>query len=99
MASIGKMGETLKMFYVYFLKSLKNKQVYVGSTSKQPEVRLLEHNRGSNQWTKEHRPLKLIYYEKYHCLEDAKSRELFYKTGVGKVVKNIIIDAFEKIAK
>lgn len=87
------------MYYLYFLKSLKNQEVYVGSTSKHPEVRLLEHNNGSNKWTRQNRPLKLVYFEKYHCNKDAKSRELFYKSGVGKVVKNIIIEAFEKISK
>lgn len=89
----------LKMYFLYFLKSLKNGKVYVGSTSKKPEVRLDEHNSGTNQWTRQNRPFKLIYFEKYHCLKDAKSRELFYKTGVGKVIKKIIIESFERISR
>ena len=84
------------MYFLYFLKSVKNGKVYVGSTSKKPEVRLAEHNSGTNQWTRQNRPFKLVYFEKYHCINDAKSRELFYKTGVGKVVKRIIIESFEK---
>ncbi len=84
------------MFYVYFLKSLKNKKVYVGFTEKEPLVRESEHNLGSNQWTKNNKPFKLIYYEKYCCKKDAKTRELFYKTGFGRQIKNAIISILKK---
>jgi len=80
------------MFFVYFLQSERNGKTYVGSTNKVPEIRLKEHNDGSNKWTRNNRPLKLIYYEKYFCQQDAKSREKFYKTGFGKIIKKIIIN-------
>lgn len=53
------------MFYVYFLRSLRNSKIYVGSTSQSPENRLSEHNRGMNKFTSENRPFELVYYEKY----------------------------------
>lgn len=84
------------MFYVYFLKSLKNNKIYVGFSCKRPEIRLQEHLSGSNLWTKQNGPFKLIYYEEFCCEEDARSREKFYKTGIGKKVKQAIVSVFEK---
>jgi putative endonuclease len=81
------------MFYIYFAKSLKNGKVYVGSTSKSPELRVSEHNNGSNKWSSHNRPLQLIYYESYYCAQDAKLREKFYKSGFGKKIKGIIISS------
>ena len=80
------------MFYVYFIKSLKNNKVYVGSSERNPELRLKEHNRGLNAWTKENGPFKLIYFEQYHCKQDALCREKFYKSGFGRQIKKIIVD-------
>ena len=80
------------MYFVYFAKSLTNGKVYVGRTSKSPDKRINEHNTGSNQWSKNNGPFKLIYYEEYICLHDASKRENFYKTGIGKKIKKAIID-------
>ncbi|MFA5175551.1 MAG: GIY-YIG nuclease family protein [Patescibacteria group bacterium] len=81
------------MFYIYFLKSKKNEKVYTGITEKDPLVRLKEHNNGSNQWTKKNGPFKLLYYEKYFCKQDALSKEKFYKTGIGRKIRNLILVA------
>ncbi len=78
------------MYSVYFLKA-KNNKIYVGVTSKTPEERLKEHNLGSNQSTKQNKPFTLIYFERYHCLRDAMLREKFYKTGVGRQIKGLIV--------
>lgn len=67
----------------------------MGSTEKEVEIRLKEHNLGSNKWTRSNGPFKLVYYEKYMCKEDAKIRENFYKMGFGKVIKKVIIEAIE----
>ncbi len=75
------------MFYVYFAKSLKNDKVYVGSTSKDPNIRVKEHNLGSNVWSKHNGPFKLIYYESFVCKNDSVARESFYKTGIGRKIK------------
>ena len=84
------------MYYVYFAKSLKNNKVYVGLTKKTPAIRIGEHNRGSNKWSNNNKPLKLIYFETYRCKEDATARERFYKTGVGKRAKKCLVKEFDK---
>lgn len=86
-----------EMYCVYFAKSLKNSKIYVGFSSKDPAIRIGEHNRGINSWTKNNGPFKLMYYEKYFCKEDAKSRELFYKSGIGKQIKKEIVRVMESI--
>jgi putative endonuclease len=84
------------MYYVYFAKSTKNKKIYVGSTSKNPEDRIRDHNSGSNSWSRYNKPLRLVYFERYVCKKDALNREKFYKTGVGKKVKYAIVAEFDK---
>ncbi len=80
------------MYYVYLAKSLKNDKVYVGFTGKDPKKRIKEHNTGSNKWSKENKPLKLVYFENFICKADARQRERFFKSGVGKKFKKIIIE-------
>ena len=84
------------MNYVYFAKSKKNSKVYVGFTKKDPKTRIKEHNQGSNKWTSQNKPLVLVYYEKYYCEKDARMREKFYKTGVGKQIKSAILENLKK---
>ena len=50
------------MFYVYLLRSKKDKKYYTGCT-KDLKRRLKEHNSGKEKSTKERRPFELIYYE------------------------------------
>ncbi len=75
---------------------MKNGKVYVGKTSRDPEIRIAEHNEGLNQWSKQNRPLKLIYYEAFVCKEDVSNREKFYKSGIGRRVKIAIVKEFDK---
>ena len=84
------------MFNVYFLKSLKNKKIYVGVTGKEVKLRLLEHNNGSNKFTKLNKPFALIYYEKYTCHKDAMQREKFYKSGFGRKIRDLIVKYIEE---
>lgn len=79
------------MYFVYFAKSLKNGKVYVGFTSKSPDIRVKEHNNSANNWSKNNKPLELVYFEEYLCKHDAEKREKFYKTGFGKKIKYSII--------
>ncbi len=60
-------------------------------TGKLPGTRLEEHHLGSNQWTKQNGPFKLIYYESYYCKKDALHRENFFKSGIGRKLKDLII--------
>ena len=62
------------MFYVYVLKSLKDKQTYIGSSS-DLKRRLKEHGAGKATSTKPRLPLKLLYYEAYLSEKDARHRE------------------------
>jgi len=84
------------MYSVYFAQSLRNQKVYVGCTRKEPQDRVKEHNQKSNEFTSRNGPFKLIYYEKYHCYQDALSREKFYKMGFGKQIKKVIIQILNK---
>jgi len=87
---------TDNMHYVYFIKSERNRKIYVGFTEKMPIDRLTEHNKGANKWTKENGPFKLVYYEAYICESDARRRELFYKSGFGKSIKKAIVEYLDK---
>ncbi|MFH1551500.1 MAG: GIY-YIG nuclease family protein [bacterium] len=79
------------MFHVYVLKSLKNNKMYVGCTSKKPEIRLVEHNSGSNKWTRANNPFVLIYKESYGDKTIALKRESFLKSGQGRKFLDLII--------
>ena len=62
------------MFYMYIIKSIKDKKLYFGSTS-DLRRRLKEHNSGLNRSTKSRRPFKVVYYEAFVDAEEAKKRE------------------------
>ena len=65
------------------MESERNKKIYVSKTSKKPKARVYEHNHGSNNWSKNNGPFKLIYYEKY------------YKSGLGREIKKIIVECIK----
>ena len=71
------------MYYVYILHSDKDGLFYTGSTN-DLKRRLSEHNDGRVGSTAKRRPLRLIYYEA--CLNeiDARAREKYLKSGMGK---------------
>lgn len=74
------------MFYVYLLK-LNNGDIYKGFTSDLKQ-RFEQHRLGKVDSTKNHKPLKLIYYEAYLLESDARAREMFLKTSDGsKTIK------------
>ena len=62
------------MFYVYVLKSLKDKLLYTGSTN-DLRRRFKEHNSGKIYSTRLRKPFILIYYEAYNDEKDARMRE------------------------
>ena len=69
--------------YAYVLRSLADKQFYVGLTNNVPE-RLRMHNTGLVSSTKLRVPFELVYWE--GCLNrgDAAQREKYLKTAWGK---------------
>ena len=72
------------MFYVYVLKSLRNAKRYVGYSAKLPEQRLVEHNTGTNKWTRNNGPFEFVYSEPYEIKTEAIQRERFLKCGQGR---------------
>jgi putative endonuclease len=72
------------MYYVYVLKSKKDKKNYVGYT-KNLKLRFELHNKGEVISTKNRRPLELIYYESCLNQQDATYREKYLKTYFGKM--------------
>ncbi|MSR77298.1 MAG: GIY-YIG nuclease family protein [Candidatus Omnitrophica bacterium] len=71
-------------YYVYVLKSQKDGKRYVGFTRKSPQLRLEEHNRGCNVWTRKHRPFDLFYTERFASRKEALHREKYLKSGAGR---------------
>jgi putative endonuclease len=71
------------MYYVYVLKSLKDKKLYIGHTNDLVR-RFKEHNTGKVDCTKLRMPFSLIYYEACNILSDAVDREKSLKTGFGR---------------
>ena len=71
------------MFYVYVLKSTKDKQFYVGYTNDLKQ-RILAHEAGKGFSTRQRRPIELIYYEACRQSGDALRREKYLKTTYGK---------------
>ncbi|HEY4479115.1 MAG TPA: GIY-YIG nuclease family protein [Candidatus Paceibacterota bacterium] len=76
------------MYYTYVLQSKKDGRLYTGST-KDLRKRFKEHEGGRTTYTREHGPFVLIYYEACNNETDARSREKYLKTGMGKrYIKN-----------
>ena len=71
------------MYYVYILLSEKDGKFYTGST-KDLKRRINEHSSERVDSTKDRLPMKLIYYEA--CIDkiDARAREKYLKSGMGK---------------
>ncbi|OHA46065.1 MAG: excinuclease ABC subunit C [Candidatus Terrybacteria bacterium RIFCSPLOWO2_01_FULL_44_24] len=77
-----------KFFYTYILESKKDKRWYTGFTL-DLRKRFNEHNANLDTWTKGRGPFKLIYYEACINKQDARQREKYLKSGMGKrYVKN-----------
>ncbi len=66
-------------FFVYILQSLKNNDIYVGSTENVGN-RLRLHNAGKVKSTKHMRPWKVVYTESFGSATEARKREYFLKT-------------------
>jgi putative endonuclease len=71
------------MYYTYLLKSKKDGKLYTGYTN-DLRKRLTQHNTGKSSYTKGRGPFAVIYYEACVDEDDARSRELYLKSGRGK---------------
>lgn len=75
------------MFYVYILKSIRDKKLCIGYTS-DLKRRFLEHNSGKVNSTKSRSPFELRYYEAFFSEENAKNREYSLKLD-GRVLAQL----------
>jgi putative endonuclease len=83
------------MFYVYVLKSMKDRKFYTGFTA-DLRKRLDLHNKGQVPGTKYRLPLELIYYEACQNKYDALRREKYLKSAYGgRYLKNRLKDYLE----
>ena len=71
------------MYHVYVLKSVVRSYIYVGMTDC-VERRFREHQLGRGRSTASYRPFELILVEDYPTRLDARKREKYLKSGVGK---------------
>jgi len=78
------------MYYVYVLKSKIKNYHYVWMTDN-IERRLQQHNQWENKSTKAYLPFKMIYTEKVENSKEAREREKFLKSWVGrKFIKELM---------
>lgn len=77
-----------QFYYVYVLRSKKNGMWYTELTD-DLRKRFNQHNKGLSRWTKNRGPFEIIYYEACRNITDARSREKYLKSGMGKrYIKN-----------
>ncbi|WKD85187.1 hypothetical protein KCTC32516_00526 [Polaribacter huanghezhanensis] len=71
------------MFTVYAISSIKRNYIYVGLTNNL-EKRLIRHNKGYKPTTKPYAPFQLIYSEITETRIEARAKEKYWKSGIGK---------------
>jgi len=71
------------MFFVYAIKSKIKNYIYVGMTQ-DLEERLKRHNSGRERTTKPYLLYDLIYTEEHDRRIEARRREKYFNSGVGK---------------
>lgn len=82
LAKRGEVGQS-PVYYVYFLRSLKNSsKTYIGYTTNL-EQRLDTHNSGGSIHTKKDKPWKLIIFIGFDTEKKAKYFEEYIKIGSG----------------
>jgi putative endonuclease len=69
--------------YAYVLWSDRLKKRYIGSC-RDIDIRLKEHNRGRQRFTKGGIPWVVVYKEEYPNYSFARKREIYLKTGQGR---------------
>lgn len=80
------------MYYVYILRSLRDKNHYVGLTS-DVFKRLEYHNKGKVVSTKARTPFELLYKEVYATRAEAREREKYLKSYRGSKEKLSILES------
>ena len=70
-------------YFVYVLKSEKDGRLYKGMTNN-IERRIYEHNIGKHKSTRPYKPWELVYQESYDSRIEARKREKYLKSGIGR---------------
>ncbi len=79
-------------FYVYIIRSKKDKSLYIGQTNNLSR-RIYEHNNGFSVYTKQKLPWDLVWYCVFNNRLQAERFERYLKTGSGRAfVKKRLID-------
>ena len=75
---LAQRDKTLMHYYVYILKSLKNNDIYVGSTANLFK-RIALHNQGRVKSTKGYKPWELLEHYEYDSRSEAVQQEKHIK--------------------
>ena len=85
------------MFYVYVLVSQFRNYIYVGMTDNL-DRRIHYHNSGYNKTTKAYRPFRVLYTEQFGSRPEARTREKYLKSGIGKeYLKTLFVPSVFKV--
>ncbi|MFH1577433.1 MAG: GIY-YIG nuclease family protein [Candidatus Margulisiibacteriota bacterium] len=71
------------MYFVYIIQSLIDNNLYIGITNDLKQ-RLKRHNSGQVNSTKHRAPFKFIYSESLPNSIEARKREKYFKSGIGR---------------
>ncbi len=88
------MVESLRVYYLYVLRSLRDERLYTRITA-DVERRLGEHNAGRVKSTRSRRPLEVVYTETFENRRLATARERYFKTAEGGALKQRLIAGSE----
>ncbi|WP_055413682.1 GIY-YIG nuclease family protein [Nonlabens sp. YIK11] len=70
-------------FVVYVIESELDGRWYKG-VSKNFDSRLAQHNSGKTASTRPYRPWVLVHKEEFDTFAEARKRELYFKSGIGR---------------
>jgi putative endonuclease len=79
-------------YCVYILFSEKDHLLYTGYSGN-IEKRIEAHNSGQTKSTMHRRPLQLVFCEFYLFEEDARNREMYFKTTMGKKAIRLMLNS------
>ena len=87
-------NDIVKMYFVYAISSKEHNYIYVGLT-KDVAQRIKRHNDGRERTTKIYSPFELIYLEDCKTRPEARIREKYWKSGIGKEKLRAIRDSLK----
>jgi len=85
-------GHKFCMSFLYILRSIRDKKLYIGVTDRTILSRLNEHNSGRVPSTKSRRPFELVYSEAFITFSEARKKEWWLKyTPAGGKMKKLLV--------